>query len=229
MRGEHLTQHPHCARFEGSSPHARGALSTKGKAKTPIRLTPACAGSTCVLCPLLVLRWAHPRMRGEHYTTLLVNKADAGSSPHARGAPPGIRARGGPCRLIPACAGSTPTTSSMLRRTRAHPRMRGEHPGAGLVCLTAGGSSPHARGALRPHSEGFGASGLIPACAGSTLAQFFPSVTSPAHPRMRGEHSSTYSPLPLTSGSSPHARGAPAPRPAPFRGLGLIPACAGST
>ena len=89
---------------------------------------------------------------------------------------------------IPACAGSTPA--------------RAPWP------LSAGGSSPYARGTpVRPAGAGFG-SGLIPVCAGSTSGRPTPSATTTAHPRMRGEHAVSSRSLARSPGSSPHARGA---------------------
>ena len=49
-------------------------------------IIPACAGSTSFLRGLLLLPADHPRMRGEHFTTILSLTATEGSSPHARGA-----------------------------------------------------------------------------------------------------------------------------------------------
>ena len=73
------------------------------------------------------------------------------------------------------------------------------------------------------------ASGIIPACAGSTLGRLVRKPPNRDHPRMCGEHISVSGFAPAVMGSSPHVRGAP-----PMRGhrppvRGIIPACAGST
>ena len=91
-------------------------------------------------------------------------------------------------RIIPACAGSTLTMSTIARIYGDHPRMRGEHVSMRSMNFCCGGSSPHARGAPfrglwlpRPR-------GIIPACAGSTQCTRFWDFTARDHPRMRGEH-----------------------------------------
>ena len=196
--------------------------------------------------------WDHPRACGEQLPSGFTYTDVKGSSPHARGAPWSGRAP-------PRTAGD-------------HPRMRGEHaqleqevssrPGiipacAGSTCAVQWleeldqGSSPHARGAPsrrsattatpwdHPRMRGEHAAelaeelvvdGIIPACAGSTVTD-----------TRLGRY---------LRGSSPHARGAPTPRPPTcspprdhprMRGehddvadavhvlVGIIPACAGST
>ena len=111
----------------------------------------------------------------------------------------------------------------------AHPRWRGEHD-TGKAGRSAGqGSSPLARGALRPGRENHTATGLIPAGAGSTTGGQDTGAVKWAHPRWRGEHSS----MPIApgshTGSSPLARGAQLGRWIHARWRGLIPAGAGST
>ncbi len=170
MRGEHPLRTTRPASSHGSSPHARGALSRIGYDAEWRGLIPACAGSTGVVPQQAVAALAHPRMRGEHWFTSELAYEVWGSSPHARGARPALWPRVTAFGLIPACAGSTSTTRYPTPRSRAHPRMRGEHlyrEGSGEM-LT--GSSPHARGAppLLRHCVHRGR--LIPACAGSTAA-----------------------------------------------------------
>src|SRR5690606_8543937 len=109
------------------------------------------------------------------------------------------------------------------------PRMRGEHDWTEITGKPATGSSPHARGAPVHDRLGWQSDGLIPACAGSTSPRRPTAPLVRAHPRMRGEHPPGAGPLPVTEGSSPHARGAPALTWDDTAGVGLIPACAGST
>ena len=167
-------------------------------------------------------------MRGEHSLESCGIKPIPGSSPHARGAP--SRGRWSRLRhgIIPACAGSTLLLLLAMRTN--HPRMRGEHSRSRRTAITAGGSSPHARGALGNRSRAVHGTGIIPACAGSThapyMSEMWRSGIIPAcagstrqrswtwhltrdHPRMRGEHSATI----LSNSVS----------------FGIIPACAGST
>ena len=170
MRGEHV--HLTCERCgtDGSSPHARGAQGPSGPLTPRLGLIPACAGST--------IRWhtdrdavpAHPRMRGEHPSSVVIFPVRSGSSPHARGAP-GRQDRGVlRAGLIPACAGSTSPSRRRGGTGGAHPRMRGEHCERVATRSRRTGSSPHARGAPPPTDNHSRPAGLIPACAGSTGA-----------------------------------------------------------
>ena len=111
--------------------------------------------------------------------------------------------------IIPAYAGSTPSTSTRRRAATDHPRIRGEHVESGPSRFFPAGSSPHTRGA--------------PSAARKT--------TRPGtdHPRIRGEHVVVVESDGRGQGSSPHTRGAHAALAVP-RPLGrIIPAYAGST
>ena len=111
------------------------------------------------------------------------------------------------------------------------------------------GSSPHVRGARSGGSSVSLLMGIIPACAGSTKGAFgiqgrhwdhprmcgehalngFDASQFGDHPRMCGEHLSATTLRHVKEGSSPHVRGALDLVRMPLRGLGIIPACAGST
>ena len=131
----------------GSSPHARGAPHDRISEPVVGGIIPACAGSTPTRWISRSWRWDHPRMRGEHYSQHSRAMASLGSSPHARGALPGHRRVLRRPGIIPACAGSTRCSPSCPRRSRDHPRMRGEHDGGQIGGSNPWGSSPHARGA----------------------------------------------------------------------------------
>ena len=131
--------------------------------------------------------------------------------------------------IIPACAGSTAANWSRTRCGRDHPRMRGEHDfKRGFIKFDLG-SSPHARGAPCPASQRSGSSGIIPACAGSTVYALNIKIAGEDHPRMRGEHSTPIERQFASQGSSPHARGPPWALVIAGVLMGIIPACAGST
>ena len=108
-------------------------------------------------------------MRGEHSSSAATIATAVGSSPHARGAPVNLVVLQLHQGIIPACAGSTPSCTDASRPRRDHPRMRGEHIVRHPVLSIVRGSSPHARGALANFCAESLASGIIPACAGSTL------------------------------------------------------------
>ena len=137
IRGEHPLEKMRFRFRSGSSPHTRGAHHTCGAASVAPRIIPAYAGSTA------------PK---QYRLGALV-----GSSPHTRGARVRSARPGRRGRIIPAYAGSTLRRNHPIRRTRDHPRIRGEH---GQVCGVVAaelGSSPHTRGAPRyPVHEGQG-------------------------------------------------------------------------
>ena len=229
MRGVHATNKEILLQAEGSSPHARGPQMSRQKDKLHVRIIPACAGSTITMRDPHTNEEDHPRMRGVHHFSLLLNHAVLGSSPHARGPLPFFfQFRRGP-GIIPACAGSTGGQDGEKQRYRDHPRMRGVHSLVYRLAYSSIGSSPHARGPPHKGVRVIAFKGIIPACAGSTRPMTRSSRRGQDHPRMRGVH---LRPRPTWScwpGSSPHARGPRSWQPAPWLRHRIIPACAGST
>ena len=71
--------------------------------------------------------------------------------------------------------------------------------------------------------------GIIPACAGSTLTLAVSRSRARDHPRMCGEHPNVSLGISVRRGSSPHVRGAPVKKKDQSFTGGIIPACAGST
>ena len=152
-----------------------------------------------------------------------------GSSPRARGAQQCAHFISEVMRIIPACAGSTTTSSTGQGAPGDHPRVRGEHCTCTGGTVGAEGSSPRARGALG-HGPGHRLHrGIIPACAGSTGVDRQRIGQSRDHPRVRGEHWGCSYALTLRAGSSPRARGALPTLRGRKESRGIIPACAGST
>ena len=118
----------------------------------------------------------------------------------------------------------------MVRVTAgAHPRSRGEHPILVLISSRRAGSSPLARGTLSIDDVLDGAPRLIPARAGNTVSDYPRKRHVRAHPRSRGEHSSSALRLDMSGGSSPLARGTLTTWLHAFNFAGLIPARAGNT
>ena len=107
--------------------------------------------------------------------------------------------------------------------------MCGEHLILVSIRSSVPGSSPHVRGAQLFGGKQVGGTGIIPACAGSTLSGCRLSRYSRDHPRMCGEHFSGHDKESCKWGSSPHVRGALTIQRPQFASLGIIPACAGST
>ena len=209
IRGEHQCAGIHLGERSGSSPHTRGARP-RPVLQCPVDgIIPAYAGSTRISQDPCDANRDHPRIRGEH--TVFANQVarTKGSSPHTRGA-----------RAV-APAGS--------RAVRDHPRIRGEHRRTPDRRVAPCGSSPHTRGAPGCCRGCPSRRRIIPAYAGSTTAPGSPTTRATDHPRIRGEHSSSFSRSASQPGSSPHTRGALDEAALESCERGIIPAYAGST
>ena len=193
IRGEHKIIHYQMALGVGSSPHTRGALFASVKSGRPSGIIPAYAGSTINVHGNGEVRRDHPRIRGEHQQEHQKIRRQVGSSPHTRGARSSCLRLSCCRRIIPAYAGSTsyPTRGRWSRWD--HPRIRGEHFLTRSTTLSMMGSSPHTRGAPRPHYSPCRLTGIIPAYAGSTFNPISKPDSTRDHPRIRGEHDSTTS------------------------------------
>ena len=193
IRGEHGGVHMIVVDGPGSSPHTRGALSTFPPLAGEPGIIPAYAGSTLYSHFGSKGIWDHPRIRGEHPGHADRPASTGGSSPHTRGAHTHasllLRAGG----IIPAYAGSTPTSREERGHVPDHPRIRGEHLLDGRGKPRNEGSSPHTRGARRYEPPAGRAGGIIPAYAGSTPRPGAGQSPAADHPRIRGEHPCTRS------------------------------------
>ena len=169
IRGEHDLISTAYTWAMGSSPHTRGAPRTGICMRLSIRIIPAYAGSTTGRTGWRPLVRDHPRIRGEHTPAAWQAMIDAGSSPHTRGALSRGGGLAGRCRIIPAYAGSTRAGRPRARRSRDHPRIRGEHGRVVFLAADVVGSSPHTRGARTRCCEARGLKRIIPAYAGSTV------------------------------------------------------------
>ena len=196
-RGEHMLTAPPSSTSAGSSPLARGTPGRRARAGAPIRFIPARAGNTRGEARAGNTRGeagegeasaVHPRSRGEHDSRFALAQMSIGSSPLARGTLRGVAHPARVRRFIPARAGNTLAPLQLRADAPVHPRSRGEH----KVGLTTGwrpaGSSPLARGTLRPIRPIAAPTRFIPARAGNTSGAVGASSRYPVHPRSRGEH-----------------------------------------
>ena len=147
-------------------------------------------------------------MCGEHLDAGSEQKPCPGSSPHVRGALLRLLIAATIGGIIPACAGSTALLTVDSSTSGDHPRMCGEHSLSKSIVMLKEGSSPHVRGALPACPPRSSLSGIIPACAGSTVTNSCGAVRTWDHPRMCGEHSLSTRTSRIGAGSSPHVRGA---------------------
>ena len=152
-----------------------------------------------------------------------------GSSPHTRGARRRRHGQAQAIRIIPAYAGSTSARMEESACSMDHPRIRGEHRLETDQTPQDAGSSPHTRGAPAGSADWTRWSRIIPAYAGSTTMRACSARSGADHPRIRGEHTESFTTKPASPGSSPHTRGAPGGRAPHTPGAGIIPAYAGST
>ena len=191
IRGEHLSFSAVLQLSRGSSPHTRGAPHERRPFAFDDGIIPAYAGSTrhssCHRGPA----WDHPRIRGEHCEGHLGWGVPCGSSPHTRGALLHSREAVGETGIIPAYAGSTKSPKRARAWQPDHPRIRGEHGCRAVYSLGEFGSSPHTRGAQGGAPADEGAGRIIPAYAGSTSLGTVKTWSTPDHPRIRGEHSTS--------------------------------------
>ena len=229
MRGEHIVGAVQHVADPGSSPHARGTQFHPIQLACSQGIIPACAGNTQSANRPRMRPRDHPRMRGEHFTTLPPLWKRQGSSPHARGTQNMVKQFWHIDGIIPACAGNTADLIDNRAIDEDHPRMRGEHYSYKIFYDRISGSSPHARGtpSLSPHTVS--TFGIIPACAGNTHKTIHRILHIRDHPRMRGEHVSVFGDGVYGEGSSPHARGTPNDFGQVAPESGIIPACAGNT
>ena len=172
---------------------------------------------------------AHPRSRGENFTSRSWALPWTGSSPLTRGKLGAKMKRALSKGLIPAHAGKTTTSTTRAVRHAAHPRSRGENSQPTSIMPAGMGSSPLTRGKQGRGPRGCGGSGLIPAHAGKTSTVSARPPRNGAHPRSRGENDLAVNGNFDGNGSSPLTRGKRVAPPAPPVGPGLIPAHAGKT
>ena len=110
-----------------------------------------------------------------------------------------------------------------------HPRSRGVYRSDSERLSYAAGSSPLARGLLQSAVRTLPSLGIIPARAGFTYWDGEALPTIGDHPRSRGVYWITTAAASLSPGSSPLARGLPAPTEKNASVKGIIPARAGFT
>ena len=132
-------------------------------------------------------------------------------------------------RIIPARAGFTRSRSPTCRRRGDHPRSRGVYRRMTEPSPSLTGSSPLARGLLRPACKPQAGRRIIPARAGFTAPRLQPSAWLADHPRSRGVYLDGSVDSGNRLGSSPLARGLPGGSLVVQVAGGIIPARAGFT
>ena len=91
----------------GSSPRMRGTHAENRRRHNIQRIIPAYAGNTFIVGLVRFMAWDHPRVCGEHATSLLAARFEWGSSPRMRGTQAVIVSDYIHLGIIPAYAGNT--------------------------------------------------------------------------------------------------------------------------
>ena len=209
--GENLARVFRFSSVWGSSPRVRGKQSAQGVEPELRGLIPACAGKTLQERLGVEADGAHPRVCGENRGAAAPAPLSYGSSPRVRGKLAHSGLGTGAARLIPACAGKTIRPAYYQSPSAAHPRVCGENTFSHHHCRCAVGSSPRVRGKHLFTVTGARLRGLIPACAGKTVAGGERPRLAGAHPRVCGENDLTIRRFTTSRGSSPRVRGKPLP------------------
>ena len=206
--GEQRSLQIRCAGATGSSPRVRGAAQRAVRQKCLRGIIPARAGSRPLPSVRPASRWDHPRACGEQPSYGEHMAHLSGSSPRVRGADLDTVVSLLVDGIIPARAGSSPTTPSAPSTRWDHPRACGEQNRPLCRCRSVPGSSPRVRGAgalllcCGIHR------GIIPARAGSSLDTLSRRHTKRDHPRACGEQVLALGRSVFIRGSSPRVRGA---------------------
>ena len=227
--GEHVGYLLTGAARQGSSPRTRGARPGPLPRRQPQGIIPADAGSTRGHSLCYPMGEDHPRGCGEHGWGAKHKTIATGSSPRMRGAPCPWTANNPCIRIIPADAGSTFRDRARRWSGWDHPRGCGEHTARDFITAILRGSSPRVRGAHRPVRRPGKRLRIIPADAGSTLAEHHSQCGAWDHPRGCGEHGHGRHQARRRRGSSPRMRGAQAAKSSRNTVIRIIPADAGST
>ena len=193
----------------GSSPLARGLLTTSCLAIPRTGIIPARAGFTPPASLIFTILQDHPRSRGVYTSTSSRWRRRSGSSPLARGLLPELRPLDSWSRIIPARAGFTRRQPLPGRHSSDHPRSRGVYETGWRRGGRHLGSSPLARGLPRSGKINALLDRIIPARAGFTLDAYRGAWLSKDHPRSRGVYFALSNNSTSAQGSSPLARGLP--------------------
>ena len=170
----------------GSSPLARGLRAADGRARGGEGIIPARAGFTDDHRRPRRGARDHPRSRGVYPRSHAGPQCHWGSSPLARGLPPGSPDSRRSARIIPARAGFTPPATAATGARGDHPRSRGVYAAVSESMTTALGSSPLARGLREDRRGPEHGYGIIPARAGFTSRTSDSRSPVRDHPRSRG-------------------------------------------
>ena len=191
----------------GSPPQVRGKLRCRSRSGHGGGITPAGAGKTMNILPLLHQVGDHPRRCGENVDMPTEARETLGSPPQVRGKRVQEDIQHLRHGITPAGAGKTPRQGLPTVRRRDHPRRCGENQGIALPLHCLRGSPPQVRGklpvgAVQPHQPG-----ITPAGAGKTGFAELTGDDAKDHPRRCGENPVIAYICSRVLGSPPQVRG----------------------
>ena len=227
--GEHVSSDVSDVSQHDLPPRVRGARNKIDIEAHPVRLTPACAGSTPVRRRRAMAQPTYPRVCGEHAVIVPVVGYGFDLPPRVRGALLHPCDRAAQLRLTPACAGSTIHSTGAVASVTTYPRVCGEHANGRCTMARYGDLPPRVRGARSTGASRWCTGRLTPACAGSTRRGLHCHVRLPTYPRVCGEHVIAASDNWIDADLPPRVRGARWPASRQRDRCRLTPACAGST
>ena len=211
----------------GLSPRVRGNPERVLVAAPDDGSIPACAGEPIQSRRKTRGLRVYPRVCGGTGSPLVYGATHQGLSPRVRGNLPAAGTRRRFAGSIPACAGEPRIRRRRRARCRVYPRVCGGTAGAEVRPSSARGLSPRVRGNHVGVEADADLDGSIPACAGEPPAARTPPSAARVYPRVCGGTGVVGARRSRPRGLSPRVRGNRAGDPAPRRGRGSIPACAG--
>ena len=227
--GEHQISLMQTPNRDGSSPRGRGTRGLSERYLTHLRFIPAWAGNTRETTMTDILLAVHPRVGGEHCSSVRVDSHISGSSPRGRGTHRTRREALPDQRFIPAWAGNTRRPVYFSSDNAVHPRVGGEHGPLAPSHAYPAGSSPRGRGTHKWIPPTNDHPRFIPAWAGNTRRRRHRSARDRVHPRVGGEHMNFPTFFRHPTGSSPRGRGTRRSFARQRRASRFIPAWAGNT
>ena len=207
----------------------RGKPGDAGADRVHRRIIPAHAGQTLSSSLPPVAHTDHPRACGANKDIGALRIGQLGSSPRMRGKPAAGDAHLLEGRIIPAHAGQTVDTNTVLSMPSDHPRACGGNIAEEAHPLLDSGSSPRMRGKRGCYSATTLHTRIIPAHAGQTIADGLMTTFHSDHPRACGANAPIAGASTPLNGSSPRMRGKHATAGELAHLRRIIPAHAGQT
>ena len=126
-RGDNVKTRDDPSENPGSPPLTRGQQRIRHSEAVCEGITPAHAGTTINPVGFFLRLGDHPRSRGDNRTYTTITKSSWGSPPLTRGQPIQVYTIAVSRGITPAHAGTTCPPMSACRRSRDHPRSRGDN------------------------------------------------------------------------------------------------------